>query len=142
MDVFAGYNQIWMAPEDEEDIIFVTDKGIYCYKIMLFGLKNIGATYQRLVNKIFKVQIGQNMKVYIDDILVKSLQTSDHIRDLKEAFSTLQRHQMKLNSTKYAFIVTFKKFCRSYSECTLDWYFISSDVIEVCRRLLSNFKYD
>ena len=54
MDTFLGYNQIRMAPEDEEKMAFVTDSGVYCYKIMPFGLKNIGATYQRLVYKIFK----------------------------------------------------------------------------------------
>ena len=79
MDVFIGYNQIWMASEDKEHTAFVTDKGIYCYKIMPFNLKNIGATYQRLVNKIFKAQIRQNMKVYVDDMLVKSLQILDHV---------------------------------------------------------------
>ena len=110
MDAFIGYNQIHMAPKDEEHTAFVTDKGIYCYKVILFGLKNIGATYQQLVNKIFKIQIGRNMKVYMDDMLVKSLQTSDHVWDLKEAFDTLRRYQMKLNPTKCAFEITSKKF--------------------------------
>ena len=72
MDIFAGYNQIQMAPKDEEHTIFITDKGIYCYKVMPFDLKNIRAIYQRLVNKIFKVQIGRNMKVYVEDMRVKS----------------------------------------------------------------------
>ena len=58
MDAFAGYNQIRIVPEDKEHTVFITDKGIYSYKVMSFGLKNIGATYQRLVNKIFKIQIG------------------------------------------------------------------------------------
>ena len=106
MDAFAGYNQICMTPEDEEHTAFVTDKGIYCYKVIPFGLKNTDATYQQLVNKIFKTQIGRNMKVYVDDMLVKSLQTSDHVRDLEEAFDTLRRYQMKLNPTKYAFGLT------------------------------------
>ena len=90
MDAFAGYNQIQMASKDEEHTAFITDKDIYCYKVMPFGLKNIGATYQQLVNKIFKAQIGRNMKVYIDDMLVKSLQTSDHVWDLKEVFNILR----------------------------------------------------
>ena len=54
MDAFSGYNQIRMAPEDEEHTSFVTDQGTYCYKVMPFGLKNAGATYQRLVNKVFQ----------------------------------------------------------------------------------------
>jgi len=53
MDAFSGYNQIMMNPEDQEKTSFMTDKGIYCYKVMPFGLKNAGATYQRLVNKMF-----------------------------------------------------------------------------------------
>ena len=110
MDAFAGYNQICMAPEDEEHMAFMTDKDLYCYKVMLFDLKNIGATYQRLVNKIFKAQIKRNMKVYVDDMLVKSTQTSNHIRDLEEVFNTLRRHQMRLNPTKCTFRVTSRKF--------------------------------
>ena len=90
MDIFTGYNQIRMTSEDKEHIAFITDKDIHCYKVIPLGLKNIGATYQRLVNKIFKIQIRRNMKVYVDDMLVKSPQTSDHVRDLEEAFNTLQ----------------------------------------------------
>ena len=61
-----------MAPEDEEKIAFITDSGLYCYRIIPFGLKNVETTYQRLMNKIFKDQIGHNMEVYMDDILIKS----------------------------------------------------------------------
>ena len=114
IDAFAGYNQIWIASEDEEYTVFVTDKDIYCYKVMPFSLKNTGATYPQLVNKIFKVQIGQNMKVYMDDMLVKSLQTTDHVRNLKEAFATLRRYQIKLNPTKCAFGVTSRKLLRFF----------------------------
>ena len=53
MDAFLGYNQIIMDPSDQEKTAFITEEGLYCYKIMPFGLKNAGATYQRLVNKIF-----------------------------------------------------------------------------------------
>ena len=53
MDAFSGYNQIKMAEEDQEKIAFITSQGLYCYKVMPFGLKNVGATYQRLVNKMF-----------------------------------------------------------------------------------------
>ena len=77
---------------------------------MPFSLKNTVATYQRLVNKLFKAQIGRNMKVYIDDILMKIFQTSNHVRNLKEAFDILRRHQMKLNLTKYVLEVTSEKF--------------------------------
>ena len=72
MDTFSGYNQIRMAEEDQEKTSFITSQGLYCYKLMPFGLKNAGATYQRLVNKMFSKQISRNMEVYVDDMLVKS----------------------------------------------------------------------
>ena len=77
---------------------------------MPFDLKNVSATYQRLVNKIFKVQIDRNMKVHVDDMLVKSKAFRNHIEDLGETFVTLRRYKMKLNPTKYAFGVTSDKF--------------------------------
>ena len=73
MDAFSGYNQILMHPEDQEKTSFVTERSIFCYKVMPFGLKNAGATYQRLVNKMFSDYLGKTMEVYIDDMLVKSL---------------------------------------------------------------------
>ena len=72
MDAFSGYNQIKMAEEDQEKTAFITSQELYCYKVMPFELKNAGATYQRLVNKMFNKQIGRNMEVYVDDMLVKS----------------------------------------------------------------------
>ena len=67
MDAFSGYNQISMDPDDQERTSFVTGQGTYCYRVMPFGLKNAGATYQRLVNMMFQKQIGTTMEVYIDD---------------------------------------------------------------------------
>ena len=90
MDVFLGYNQIKMAEEDQEKTAFITSQGLYCYKVMPFGLKNAGATYQRLVNKMFSKQIGRNMEVYVDDILVKSKEELAYLDDLKETFATLK----------------------------------------------------
>ena len=71
MDALSGYNQISMDPDDQEKTSFVTKQGTYCYRVMPFGLKNAGATYQRLVNRMFQKQIGASMEVYIDDMLVK-----------------------------------------------------------------------
>ena len=62
-----------MDPRDQEKTLFVTGQGTYCYQVMPFGLKNAGATYQRLVNKIFQKQIRTSMEVYLDDMLVKSV---------------------------------------------------------------------
>lgn len=110
MDAFSGYNQIRMAPGDEENIAFIIDKGTYYYKIMSFGLKNVRAIYQKLVNKVFKDQISRNTEVYINDMLVKSIQEVNYIKDLEEASNTLRQHCMKLNSTKCAFGVAARRF--------------------------------
>ncbi|XP_059436668.1 uncharacterized protein LOC132169694 [Corylus avellana] len=108
MDAFSGYNQIYMHPEDQEKAAFITDRGLYCYMVMPFGLKNAGATYQRLVNKMFRDQIGSNMEVYVDDMLVKSMLPEGHIEDLQETFGTLKKYGMKLNPAKCAFGVASK----------------------------------
>ncbi|XP_024004042.1 uncharacterized protein LOC112081519 [Eutrema salsugineum] len=100
MDAFSGYNQILMHPQDREKTSFITDRGIYCYKVMPFGLKNAGATYQRLVNRMFASQLGRTMEVYIDDMLVKSLIASDHAGHLRTCFDILDQYGMKLNPTK------------------------------------------
>ena len=71
MDAFSGYNHIKMEEVDQEKTSFVTSQGLFCYKVMPFGLKNARATYQRLMNKIFVHQIGRNVQVYVDDMLVK-----------------------------------------------------------------------
>jgi len=77
---------------------------------MPFGLKNAGETYQRLVNKIFRVQIGRNVEVYVDDMLVKSLCIVNQVTDLRETVNTLRRYQMKLNLTKCVFGVSSGRF--------------------------------
>ena len=77
---------------------------------MPFSLKNAGATYQRLVNHMFRPQIGQNMEVYVDDMLVKSLDKERHLDDIQETFDTLRQYNMKLNSSKCAFGVSSSKF--------------------------------
>ena len=110
MDAFSGYNQIKMEEADQEKTSFVTSQGLFCYKVMSFGLKNVGATYQRLMNKMFTHQIGRNVQVYVDDMLVKSLCEEDHLDDLRETFNTLRSYNMKLNPNKCAFGVTAGKF--------------------------------
>ena len=110
MDAFSGYNQIKMDEVNQEKTSFITSQGLFYYKVMPFGLKNAGATYQRLVNHMFRPQIGQNVEVYVDDMLVKSLDEEKHLDDLQETFNTLRRHQMKLNPSKCAFGVSLGKF--------------------------------
>ena len=110
MDAFSGYNQIMMHPNDREKMAFITDRGIYCYNVMPFGLKNADATYQQLVNKMFAERLGAKMEVYIDDMLVKSQQAADHIDHLRDCFFILNKYGMKLNPTKCTFGVTSGEF--------------------------------
>ena len=72
MDAFSGYNQIKLDKVVQEKTSFVTSQGLFYYKVMPFDLKNVNATYQRLMNKMFAHQIGRNVQVYVDDMLVKS----------------------------------------------------------------------
>ena len=72
MDAFLGYNQIKMDVGNQEKTSFITSQGLFCYKVMPFSLKNAGATYQRLVNHMFRPQIGRNVEVYVDDMMMKS----------------------------------------------------------------------
>uniref|UniRef100_A0A2N9FJ88 Uncharacterized protein n=1 Tax=Fagus sylvatica TaxID=28930 RepID=A0A2N9FJ88_FAGSY len=110
MDAFSGYNQIVMDEGDQEKTSFITSRGLFCYKVMPFGLKNAGATYQRLMNRMFHDQIGRNVEVYVDDMLVKSKEEDGHLDDLRETFQTLRKYQMKLNPSKCAFGVYSGKF--------------------------------
>ncbi|XP_027158174.1 uncharacterized protein LOC113780841 [Coffea eugenioides] len=110
LDAFKGYHQIGMSEEDQEKTAFYTDQGVYCYTTMPFGLKNAGATYQRLINRLFKDQIGRNVEAYVDDILVKSLTTSAFLSDVREVFGVLRDSKMKLNPKKCVFGVTSGKF--------------------------------
>ena len=84
------YNQIKMDEIDQEKTSFITSKGLICYKVMPFGLKNLEATYQRLVNHMFRPQIGRNVEVYMDDMLVKSVDEKKRLEDLQETFETLR----------------------------------------------------
>ena len=110
MDAFSGYNQISMDPSDQEKTSFVTGQGTYYYRVMPFGLKNAGDTYQRLVNRMFQKQIRTFMEVYIDDVLVKSIKDELHITHLAEVFQVLKSYNMKLNPAKCAFRVSVGKF--------------------------------
>ena len=81
-----------MVEEDQEKTAFIMSQGLYCYKVMPFGLKNAGVTYQRLVNKMFNKQIGKNMEVYVDDMLVKNKEELTHLDDLRVTFATLKHY--------------------------------------------------
>ena len=106
----SGYNQIRMNPKDEELIAFRTLKGIYCYKVMPFGLKNAGATYQRAMQKIFDNILHKYVECYVDDLVVKTKRSEDHLVDLQSMFNHLRKYQLKMNPRKCAFGVTSGKF--------------------------------
>ena len=111
-----------MDETDQENTSFVTSQGLFCYKVMPFGLKNVSAMYQRLMNKIFAHQIGRNVQVYVDDMLLKSRRKDDHLDGLKETFDTLRSYNMKLNPSKCAFGVIIGKFL---------WFMVSQRGIKV-----------
>ena len=110
MDAYSGYNQIKMHPTDEDKTEFITDRGIYCYRVMPFGLKNVGETFQRMVNKIFEEQMRRTMEVYVNDMLVKSLLCADYMQHLSEAFNHLRKYKVRLNPEKCTFEVASEKF--------------------------------
>ncbi|KAM1282177.1 hypothetical protein ACFX2H_022569 [Malus domestica] len=110
MDDSSGYNQIRMALEDKELTAFHTLKGIYCYKVMPFGLKNAGATYQRAMQKIFNDMLHKNVECYLDDMVVKTNKRSDHLKDLRIVFERMRKYNLKMNPLKCAFGVTSGKF--------------------------------
>ena len=89
MDGFSGYNQIKMAEEDKEKTTFVTPWGTFCYKVMPFGLKNAGATYQRAMVTLFHDMIHKEIEVYVDDMVAKSTNEEDHVQILRKLFDRL-----------------------------------------------------
>jgi hypothetical protein len=105
LDAYSGYNQIRLKVEDEEKSAFITPHGVYCYTTMPFGLKNAGATYQRCMQACLKEQIGRNVEVYVDDIVIKSAKGNSLLNDLRETFANLDRYSIKLNPKKCSFRV-------------------------------------
>nr|GEZ42610.1 reverse transcriptase domain-containing protein [Tanacetum cinerariifolium] len=95
LDAYKGYHTIKMAKEDEEKTAFITGQGVFCYTKMPFGFRNAGSTYQHLVDKAFHKQIGRNLEVYVDDLVIKSRMEDEIIRDIEETFKTLREINMK-----------------------------------------------
>ena len=110
LDAFSRYHQIPMHRLDEKKNIFYHPHGLIYYNVMPFRLKNAGATYQRLVTKMFRPLLGKTLEVYIDDMLVKSKELSDHTTHLQQEFELLRAYGMKLNPTKCAFGVSVGRF--------------------------------
>ena len=92
-----------MKEEDEDKPSFITPFSVYCYTIMPFGLKNAGATYQRMMQNCLKKQIGQNVQVYVDDIVIKTKKEATLLDDLRETFAALKGYSIKIKPTKCMF---------------------------------------
>jgi len=110
LDAFQGYHQIPLAPDDQEKTAFMTPIGNYHYKVMPFGLKNAGSTYQRMMTRMFEPQLGKIIEIYIDDMVVKSKRVSEHVSDLGAIFAILRKHRLRLNASKCSFGVGSGKF--------------------------------
>ena len=77
---------------------------------MPFGLKNADATYQRMMTRMFEPQLGKNIEIYIDNMVVKSKVESEYVNDLRNIFDILRRHKLRLNASKCSFGVESRKF--------------------------------
>ncbi|GAU47361.1 hypothetical protein TSUD_403640 [Trifolium subterraneum] len=114
MDAYSGYNQIKMAEIDKKKTAFMTETGNYYYNVMPFGLKNAGATYQSIMNKVFHNEIGDMLEVYMDDMIVKSEEEIDHTVHLKRVFDQARKFNMRFNPEKCTFGVKAGKFLGFY----------------------------
>jgi len=105
MDRFSGYNQIKMVPEDIEKTTFITLWGTFCYKVMSFGLKNVGATYQRPMVTFFHDMMHKEIEVYVDDMIAKFAFEEEHLVNLRKLFERLRKYKLRLNPSKCTFRV-------------------------------------
>jgi len=109
MDGFLGYNQIKIKENDQYKITFKTPWGNFCYKVMPFGLKNVGATYQRVMTSMFHDFIHKTMEVYVNDILIKSKRKEDHVSDIKATFDRMKQYKLRIKLQKCVFGVSSGK---------------------------------
>lgn len=99
-----------MVESDEQHTAFYVENNIYNHIVMPFGLINVGATYQRMVNELFTRMIDVTMEAYVDDMLVKSIKGVDHVEELRKTFKRMRLHQVRLNPVKCAFGAQSDKF--------------------------------
>ena len=100
----------------------MTPTGNYHYKVMLFGLKNAGSSYQRMMTRMFEPQLGMSIEIYVDDMVVKSKVVFEHLGDLGSIFGVLRKHKLRLNASKCSFGV---------GSCKLLGYMVTHRGIEV-----------
>ena len=110
LNAFQGYHQIPLALDDQEKTAFVTPVGNYHYKVMSFGLKNTGSTYQRMMTRMFESQLGKNIEIFINDMVVKSKVVSEHLGDLRNILEVLRKYKLRLNASNCSFGMGSGKF--------------------------------
>ena len=103
LDAYSGYHQIKMAESDQAATAFITPYGPFCFNTMPFGLKNAGATYQRMIQTCLASQIGKTVEAYVDDVVVKTRHVESLVDDLRLTFDNLRTYDIKLNSEKCVF---------------------------------------
>jgi hypothetical protein len=108
LDCYSGYHQISMA-KDEEKTTFITPFGAFCYTSMPFGLKNVGATYQRAIQTCLADHWSKRVETYVDDVVIKTKNSENFIEDLQLVFNSLRRYLWKLNPEKCVFGVSAGK---------------------------------
>jgi hypothetical protein len=106
LDAYSGYNQIKLKKEDEEKTAFITPYSVFFYQVMPFGLKNAGATYQRVMQNCLGSQIGRNIQVYTNNVVITMRKEESLISDLAKTFDNLNRYKLKLNPAKCSFGVS------------------------------------
>jgi hypothetical protein len=109
LDCYFGYHQISLEKEDEEKTAFITPFGALGYASMPFGLKNAGATYQRVIQTCLADHWGKRVEAYVDDVVIKTESSKNFIEDLQMVFNSLRHYRWKLNPEKYVFGVPAEK---------------------------------
>ena len=109
MDEFLEYNQIMMTIMDKIKTAFITEWGTYCYKVIPFGLKNTGVTYQKAVTTLFHNMMHKEVEVYVDDMMVKSETREGNFEALDKFLARIKRYNLRLNPKKCVFGVTSGK---------------------------------
>ena len=99
-----------MDPADAPKTTFKTPFGNYFYKVMPFGLKNAGATYQRTMTLIFGDMLHKQEEDYVDDLVVKAKNPFENLLHLRQVFERCREHNLRTNPSKYAFGVSLGKF--------------------------------
>ena len=121
LDAYFEYNQIRTHPLDEEKTTFINEDANFCYRIMPFSLKNTCTTYQQMMDRVFKQQIGWNVKVYVDDMVVKSQSIAQHVADPEEVFGELRKYDTRLNPEKMYFWGKQRKVSRLHDHSPGEW---------------------